>query len=136
MRTPFTNNFLDDQEKMHDFFIMDKEAFLASYSYLTEPEYDATANALENVLHLLLEASKKTKPVVTNEDKPEFIGQIIDTFEDFLDEKGIVIPNEERDFDEDLDAENSANIYGSDYDNIASSLIEIMERWHIIEKEK
>ena len=136
MRTPFTNNFLDDQEKMHDFFIMDKEAFLASYSYLTEPEYDATANALENVLHLLLEASKKTKPVVTNEDKPEFIGQIIDTFEDFLDEKGIVIPNEERDFDEDLDAENSANIYGSDYDNIASSLIEIMERWHIIKKEK
>ena len=34
---------------------------------------------------------------ITKEDKKEFIGQVIDVFEDFLDEKGIVIPNEERD---------------------------------------
>lgn len=29
-------DFTDDEEKMRDFFILTKEEFLASYSYLTE----------------------------------------------------------------------------------------------------
>ena len=37
--TPFVN----DGEKMRDFFDLTKEEFLESYSYLTEEEYDATA---------------------------------------------------------------------------------------------
>lgn len=36
--------FVDDEEKMRDFFELTKEEFLESYSYLTEEEYDATAN--------------------------------------------------------------------------------------------
>ena len=36
-------------------------------------------------------------------EKTEFLGQLIDIFEDFLDEKGIVIPNEERDMDSNLE---------------------------------
>ena len=36
-------NFLDDEEKMKDFYELTKEEFLASYSYLTEEEYDNTA---------------------------------------------------------------------------------------------
>ena len=36
--TPFVN----DGEKMRDFFDLTKEEFLESYSYLTEEEYDAT----------------------------------------------------------------------------------------------
>ena len=35
--------FVDDGEKMRDFFDLTKEEFLESYSYLTEEEYDATA---------------------------------------------------------------------------------------------
>lgn len=35
-------NFYDDYEKMLDFKILSKEAFLQSYSYLTEEEYDRT----------------------------------------------------------------------------------------------
>lgn len=35
-------SFIDDEEKMVDFFILTKEEFLMSYSYLTEEEYDAT----------------------------------------------------------------------------------------------
>lgn len=35
--------FIDDGEKMRDFFDLTKEEFLDSYSYLTEGEYDATA---------------------------------------------------------------------------------------------
>lgn len=38
-----TANFIDDKEKMHDFFRLTKEEFLSSYSYLTEEEYDNTA---------------------------------------------------------------------------------------------
>lgn len=37
------SDFIADAEKMIDFKEMDKEAFLASYSYLTEAEYDRTA---------------------------------------------------------------------------------------------
>lgn len=40
-------HFLDDIEKMVDFAILTKEEFLASYSYLTEEEYDATREAYE-----------------------------------------------------------------------------------------
>lgn len=71
---------------------------------------------------------------VVKEDVPELIGQFIDLFEDFLDEKGVVIPNEERDEDEELDAENSANIYGSDYDTLSDGIEEILTRWEIIEE--
>lgn len=39
-------NFLDDEEKMRDFYELTKEEFLASYSYLTEEEYDNTAKAV------------------------------------------------------------------------------------------
>lgn len=35
-------NFFDDEEKMKDYFDLSKEEFLASYSYLTEEEYDNT----------------------------------------------------------------------------------------------
>lgn len=36
-------NFVDDEEKMVDFYELTKEEFLLSYSYLTEEEYDNTA---------------------------------------------------------------------------------------------
>jgi hypothetical protein len=35
-------SFINDQEKMIDFFTITKEAFLQFYSYLTEEEYEAT----------------------------------------------------------------------------------------------
>lgn len=63
----------------------------------------------------------------------EFKGQLIDIFEDFLDERGIVIPNPERDEDEDLDPEEAANIYGSDYDELADNLMDVLERWGLID---
>jgi len=39
-------DFTDDKEKMRDFFLLTKEEFLRSYSYLTEIEYDLTAEAV------------------------------------------------------------------------------------------
>ena len=37
-----TVSFIDDKEKMKDFYILSKEEFLKSYSYLNEIEYDLT----------------------------------------------------------------------------------------------
>ena len=40
-------DFTDDKEKMNDFFNLTKEEFLASYSYLTEEEYELTMEAIK-----------------------------------------------------------------------------------------
>jgi len=40
-------NFTTDWEKMRDYFQISKEEFLASYSYVTEAEYDATKKVVE-----------------------------------------------------------------------------------------
>lgn len=61
-------------------------------------------------------------------DRAEFLGQIIDIFEDFLDAKRIQIPNPEK---EDS-GEDAANIYGTDYDDIRNRLAGMMARWGII----
>ena len=48
----FNLSFIDDHEKMHDFYIVSKKDFLESYSYLTEAEYNAT---LQDVLNNAVE---------------------------------------------------------------------------------
>tara|TARA_R110002020_G_scaffold438919_1_gene649394 strand:+ start:828 stop:1094 length:267 start_codon:yes stop_codon:yes gene_type:complete len=46
--TPNYKSFIDDKEKMIDFYILSKQEFLQSYSYLTELEYDLTAKEQTN----------------------------------------------------------------------------------------
>lgn len=41
--------FLDDEEKMVDFYKLTKDEFLASYSYLTEAEYNATLEEVKKM---------------------------------------------------------------------------------------
>lgn len=41
-------SFESDDEKMIDFFNLDKDDFLESYSYLTEEEYEATKEYINN----------------------------------------------------------------------------------------
>lgn len=40
----------------------------------------------------------------------DFLNSLIEVFEDFLNEKGIEIPNEDK-----MESENPSNIYGMDY---------------------
>tara|TARA_R100000697_G_scaffold120525_1_gene145887 strand:+ start:1197 stop:1358 length:162 start_codon:yes stop_codon:yes gene_type:complete len=40
-------NFISDQEKMNDFYLLSKEEFLSSYSYLDEEEYLLTLKELK-----------------------------------------------------------------------------------------
>lgn len=61
-------------------------------------------------------------------DKAEFLGQIIDIFEDFLEEHGVMFPNEERDQDPD----NAAIIYGTDYGYLSEELETLMISWDLM----
>ena len=68
---------------------------------------------------VFFEPDEKMNP----DEKCEFFGVLIDVAEDFLDEMGITvedIPNDER------EDEDSAIIYGSDYDNLADRFSEIL----------
>jgi len=71
---------------------------------------------------------QKIKPIDEN-NKMEFIGGIIDIFEDFLEEKGIRLDNPEIDeaIERGDDPETIAIIYGSDYDSIRENLEDMLE---------
>lgn len=47
-------DFLDDKEKMQDFYILSKEEFLNSYSYLKDEDYERTIDKLNNIIDLIL----------------------------------------------------------------------------------
>ena len=61
------------------------------------------------------------RDLLSNSDKMELIGCIIDAFEDFLDEKGIVIENPDH-----TDDDGEANIYGLDYDLLSDKIENIL----------
>ena len=55
-------NFINDEEKMMDYWDLTKEQFLFSYSYLTEEEYEATREIVgdrDNILAKLRYLIKK-----------------------------------------------------------------------------
>ena len=41
-------HFINDIDKMRDFFILTKQEFLDSYSYLNEEDYDATSERVSD----------------------------------------------------------------------------------------
>jgi hypothetical protein len=68
------NTFIDDSEKMSDFFLMSKKEFLDSYSYLDEEEYDATKKHVDSLTIEQIEKFFKPVPaadVVANIIKDE-----------------------------------------------------------------
>ena len=69
--------------------------------------------------------------ITENKDRLEFIGQIIDIFEDFLTEKGIQIENPER--EDDFDG-TDVNIYGTDYGNLSDAIEQTMISWGLLKE--
>lgn len=65
--------------------------------------------------------------MIKQENKTEFLGQLIDVVEDWLEEQGIDIPNEEK------DELNAAIIYGVDYDKLQNEFNSIMESYHVFD---
>lgn len=72
--------------------------------------------------------------MIKKEDKPEFIGQIMDLFEDFLDENGIKIPQKEG--EEGYDPDTPVNLYGKAYDDLAEQLEVFFRSWGVIKDER
>lgn len=59
----------------------------------------------------------------------EFVGQIIDIFEDFLEFKGIEIENDEKEGTEE------AIIYGSDYGILQTNIETMLDNWNTEKKQ-
>ena len=72
------------------------------------------------------------KNKMTHEDRLTLLSLIIEAFEDFLEERGIDIPNEEKE----QDPEHASLIYGSDYMNLESDIEEILVSYGLLKKEE
>lgn len=67
---------------------------------------------------------KKYNIEFTENERAEVLSRLIETFEAFLEERGIDIPNEEK--DEDIYA---STIYGTDYGELEVNLFDTLQRW-------
>ena len=72
--------------------------------------------------------------MVKDTEKAEFIGLIIDIFEDFLEERDVTLNNPEvgEAIESGDDPESLAIIYGSDYGDLENRLESLMKAWKII----
>lgn len=77
---------------------------------------------------------KKNYPI-KKDDLAEFVGQMIDAFEDLLAEKGITLDNPEiqEAIDDGADPDELAIIYGSDYDYLQNRIEETVFNWKLAE---
>lgn len=67
---------------------------------------------------------------IMTEDMAEFTGQIIDIFDDFLEERGVRIPSSDEEMEENGELEgNDARIYGTDYGFLQEKLEELLDGW-------
>lgn len=60
----------------------------------------------------------------------ELLANIVETFEDFLDEKGIVIDNPEKEEDE-----FASNIYGTDFGNLCDAIENVLINYDLLKGE-
>lgn len=74
-------NFVNDEEKMVDYWDLTKEQFLSSYSYLTEEEYDITRaivgdrnNILAKLRYLIAKADIYDNEIYVWQDDDSTVG--------------------------------------------------------------
>lgn len=67
---------------------------------------------------------------MSNTERLETLASIIELFEDFLDDRGIEVPNEEKEQDPD-----ASTIYGTDYGELESNLEDLLIRLGLMKKE-
>lgn len=107
---------------------------LPTWGEIMEAVRDSYGDDEANIVYRLLPANaylrlgehSATEPS-DNSERLETICEFIEVFEDFLDEKGIVIPNDEKDQDPD-----ASNIYGTDYGNLESRIEELLVRYGVL----
>ena len=55
------NDFMDDEEKINDLLVLNKNEFLLSYSYLTEAEYDNTILRIKSLIKFRKKYNERQK---------------------------------------------------------------------------
>ena len=72
---------------------------------------------------------------ISREDLGELVGQIIDIFEDFLEEKGINVENPEKAeaVSDGEDPESICILYGTDYGTLQSAIEATLISWKLAE---
>lgn len=76
-------DFINDEEKMRDFYQLTKKEFLFSYSYLTEAEYDATVIKrlkilLWNAIDYMRDDFVSKSCIEINEMIADYLGSTVD----------------------------------------------------------
>lgn len=71
--------------------------------------------------------NRKTEAINEN-DRPEFLGQIMDVFEDFLEAKGVHLSDAG---EKECNGDHVAILTGSDYDSISAKISQIMTNWNV-----
>lgn len=66
---------------------------------------------------------------ITEEEQPEFFGQLIDCFDDFLQEQDVRLPRSVKELEENEEGDCNARIYGSDYDDLNSKIQATIKSW-------
>lgn len=104
-----------------------KKAILLQFDSEDDEELMTNINATKQTVQS--GDSDKRLVIATNMyEDPEYIGQIIDIFEDFLTKRSINIDNIEK---EDQDPNECAIIYGTDYGELQTALESLMKNWRI-----
>lgn len=67
---------------------------------------------------------------INGNDRAEFLGNIMDAIEDFLEEKGVDIPNDEKE-----ESDNPAILYGTGYGNLCNGIEQVLIAWGVLKKE-
>lgn len=85
-------------------------------------------------LRVDMEDTYPTGPDGSDTDRLETIADFIETFEEFLEERGIDVPNPEKaDAVRDgSDPESISTIYGSDYGNLSDRIEELLTRYGVL----
>lgn len=78
----------------------------------------------------MITVKKKGGLLYDNSELLEFCCGIIEIFEEFLDERGIVIENDEKEQDPD----GACNIYGTDYGELEKSIEEFLYHYGMVEE--
>ena len=125
----------DDQSIVDGYFSDENNEFEKNYGislndYLGEAWSDNSISSEEDPIS---DSKKEIGQIVDDSTKAEFIGQIIDIFEDFLEEKNIDIPNPEKEEDENLT--DAAIIFGSDYGELSDRIEFMMKNWKIFSED-
>jgi len=67
---------------------------------------------------------------LTHEERLMMLGELVERFEDYLESKGIVIENLEKEQDE-----CASNIYGTEYGDLTDELESVLVWWGLLDRE-